>query len=568
MEVRRRLLLHAPLVRGAASTFALLLVFIPMAAGAWLAFPYWDDGWLWLLLRESGVQAIAPSYADRPVNAALWRFVAGSAGGIWTASFVAHFLLWPLLGIASALLFRKMYPSQGHLAPLVACVAIAPVFHKVGLATANIALVALPAVLLVYAALLLLLRFIATQDAVAYRWFGGALPLVGAASLLNEYGVAAALACVSLLAVVAAGSSGDERRRAASATAALLCVAGIGYATYLAISDYATTRPDVHPARAVEMAEAEFFYLPFRFLGALWSVSIGAFGAAVANLSFLGRAGAGATLYGGIAAALVVIACSPFPAYPTETAEIGPMRVRAIASLAALLAAIAAVVLMGRDPWQEPTHSRFVIPVLPILAGLTAVLASGLLRGRQLSIAVALIGFVCASSAFSEGWSALREHKMMEIIGERLEAEVAAEDGITVAVLSLPPRQSGDRYEWELTARIGADWPDTVRRRFWAFDARREIYYEDDIGTRGRCRDTREVSFDVRLVERKGRIASLLWVRPDAYTALSKLLAGEMDVLVEPYCVGTSLADHHEPGGMPSSAHNPEHDDDARLASP
>ena len=92
------------LVRAMASALALLLICGPSTIGALWAFPLWDDAFVWLLLQEHGVEALIPSHLDRPVMARVWRLLATSEPALWRAAFVAQGVLWPALGLLSALL--------------------------------------------------------------------------------------------------------------------------------------------------------------------------------------------------------------------------------------------------------------------------------------------------------------------------------------------------------------------------------------------------------------------------------------------------------------------------------
>ena len=166
-------------LRTAVSVLALLLLCGCYTAGAIGAFPLWDDAWIWLLLEEKGPEAIQASFSDRPVNAWLWSTLAESKSLFWRASFVSQALLWPLLGLLSALLWNRLFPELRRYAGLVAVVAVAPFVTKVQMVTVNIALASLLPVVLAYAAVLLLWRYAESEErsavfalalGVAYCW--------------------------------------------------------------------------------------------------------------------------------------------------------------------------------------------------------------------------------------------------------------------------------------------------------------------------------------------------------------------------------------------------------------
>src|SRR5688572_3995569 len=127
-------------VRAIASALALLLICVPLTAGAIWAFPIWDDAFVWLLIKEHGVGALIPGHIDRPVMARVWLLLATSEEALWRAAFVAQALLWPALGILSALLWNHLFPNLRHYAFVIACVASAPIITKVQMLTLTISL--------------------------------------------------------------------------------------------------------------------------------------------------------------------------------------------------------------------------------------------------------------------------------------------------------------------------------------------------------------------------------------------------------------------------------------------
>src|SRR3712207_2725375 len=98
-------------VRTIAAILSLLLICIPFTIGAIGAFPLYDDGWFWLLLREHGARSVVPALRDRPVWAALLALLARSESVVWVVSFAAQALLWPALGLLAALLWRRLFPQ-------------------------------------------------------------------------------------------------------------------------------------------------------------------------------------------------------------------------------------------------------------------------------------------------------------------------------------------------------------------------------------------------------------------------------------------------------------------------
>jgi hypothetical protein len=529
-------------VQLAAAVLALLSICVPLTAGAYLAFPLWDDGSLWLQIREKGTEAIVASWPARPVNAHLWAALAPSEHAFWLVALVAQAVLWPLLAVLSVLLWRRAYPELQRYAPLVACVAIAPFLTRVQLLTASIALGGLLSVLLAYGSILLLLRFASQARRSSGAVLGVGLALMAAAVLLNEYGVAAALAGAPLL-FFGSLSATDRgaKRRGLAASASLVAVTVACYAAYLLLSDYEVTRPSVHPLHSVAVAEGGLLRPPLRLGEAIWDGLIGALAGALANLDFqAGRANVAAAALGAITAGLLLVATRQRDrreASPEAPAWGRPLLVL----LLALAAGLAPVAAMGRSPWHagHAMDSRFALPVLPILAALLVRGLVGLVQPRYWAVPVLLLGFAAGSAGFSDAWSEIRERRTLEAVGAALRPHVAPSDGLSVAIVSLPERRLGFRSEWELAARIGASWPDALRSRFWAFDAvSRAVAARALFGTRGACRDPGEVNIQVaRFVERRGHVRRVLWVEPERHAPIAKVLAGEIEVRIERYCV-------------------------------
>jgi hypothetical protein len=181
------------------SILALMAICVPLTVGAILALPIYDDGWLWLLLREQGTAALSTSVADRPVMAALWSLLATSERGFWLSAFVAQAVLWPILAILSAVLWTYLFPGLRRHAMIVGCVAVAPIIAKVQLVTAVIALGPLTSVVLAYSALLLSLYYVTMGDRVGGWPLVVSVPLLASAILLTEYALPVVIVIVFLL---------------------------------------------------------------------------------------------------------------------------------------------------------------------------------------------------------------------------------------------------------------------------------------------------------------------------------------------------------------------------------
>jgi hypothetical protein len=219
---------------------ALVLICVPLTIGAIWAFPIWDDAWLWLLLNEKGAGMITTSVADRPVMATLWSLFATSEQQVfWWASFMAQALLWPTLGIISALLWTYLFPKLRQYSMVVACVTIAPIISKVQMVTAVITLGTLLSVVLAYCAFLLLRRFVITDGPFGRAALGLSVPILGAAILLQEYALPVVIVMVIFFWSYARRAPNPETRvRAWRAIFFSTLTAGAAFAIFFMIADY------------------------------------------------------------------------------------------------------------------------------------------------------------------------------------------------------------------------------------------------------------------------------------------------------------------------------------------
>jgi hypothetical protein len=219
--------------RAIASLLALTLICVPLTLGALWAFPIWDDAWIWLLIKERGTAAITTTWIDRPVMATIWSLLATTEPAFWRAALVAQALLWPTLGIFSAILWTILFPHLRQYAMVVACMTIAPIVCKVQMVTANIALAHLLSVVPSYGAFLLLLRFVRADGRFGWTALGLSLPMLGFGILVTEY----ALPVVIVIATFFLWYAWRARDPATRARAwrAILCstlTAGAAYAIF------------------------------------------------------------------------------------------------------------------------------------------------------------------------------------------------------------------------------------------------------------------------------------------------------------------------------------------------
>lgn len=513
------------------SVLALLLLCGCYTAGAIGAFPLWDDAWIWLLLKEKGPAAIEASFSDRPVNAWLWSTLAVSENQFWRVSFLSQALLWPLLGLLSALLWNRLFPDLKRYAGLVAVVAVAPFVTKVQMVTANIALASLLPVVLAYGALLLFWRYAELEErgAVIALALGATLLAVGV--LIQEYALPVVIAgSVLLLDLGRRSSEPAARRRVLVALGLLLLTAALAYTSYLLLANPGS-RSDVRPEHALGLGRPLIWY-PMTLVAAVWRGLVGGFASQLADLPTTIVAFPLAGVFGLLLAGLLLMG-SLSRSHPRALAG----RSSWLALLVALVAGLAPVVIMGRVPWDpaEGLTSRYGISVLPILAALTVRTALALTNPRLRAVPVILLGFVAGVTAMAEVGAAVEERKLVGELGAALQPRVAKSSAFTIAVVPLPERPMGPRRQWELVARLAADWPPGQRERLWAYryGGGPALYYKEEatrvLGPRDRCRPPQRIGKRVRLVERQGPVAQVLWLAPGR----------RKPVVIEPYCLSS-----------------------------
>jgi hypothetical protein len=522
--------------RAIASVLALALICVPLTLGALWAFPIWDDAWIWLLLNEHGTGAITTTWVDRPVMATVWSLLATTEPAFWRASLVAQALLWPTLGIFSAILWTILFPHLRRYAMVVACVTIAPIVSKVQMVTANIALQHLLSVVPSYGAFLLLLRFVRADGRFGWAALGSSLPLLGFGILVTEYALPVVIVIVTFILWYARRAPDPATR--ARAWRAILCstlTAGAAYAIFFLTADFSPRRGTVSPMYVLTLGEAHLVRFPFKLAEGIWMSIAGRMVNAMAGVTLASRLGVMAAAYGALVAGLLFYG-SRNPSDVATSPETDAISTRHVLPLAAaFVAGMLPTVAMGRIPWNaaDGMSSRFELPLLPVTVALIVLISLSLVRPRFWAVPILLFGFVAGNATFTEVWSAIRERQEMSALGAALQPYVASKDGYTVAAVVLPERSLGPRRDYEVAARLAATWPPELRRKFWAFRfgglrpfARDEYEAEAVFGSRGDCTPPREIKKDVRHVTREGPLDQLLWVSRTSHRSIS----------IEPYC--------------------------------
>lgn len=490
-----------------------------MVWGGLVAFPFYDDGWMVLMLREGLAAQLQPSMPDRPLFGWLLARLCDGLGGSPGGLLAVAALLNVLLAVESGLLWSALFPGMPQFACLVSALAISPVLVQAQLCTLMVALPCVLPVVATLAALLVLLRHPRDSRRGWAIAMGQAGLLTAGATLLSEYAVAATAAN----AVILAGcrwQSGDaaERRRLIRA-AAMICILAAGsYLLFLQMTNLDVSRPSVSPDAARGVVNKSVVSVIANFATGCWHASLGAFVRALGQvvLDWSGKTTLLAALYGCIGGLLL------WGAMPSRRGP-GKRPERTLLPPAGLLLAIGAglapVALMGRGTALSGFGSRFLIPILPVAAMTTVYVLVRLVKPRFLCVVIVGVGMVAAHSSVSTAAAVRREFVSLSPLSDSLRPLVSTEPGFTVAILA----QQG--MDYELTARVTAGWPVQLEKNFWLFD---QDHGMAAYGARHACRQSEVIDKEVRSLRRSGFVRRLLWVE----------VTKEKLVSIEPYCRG------------------------------
>lgn len=513
------------------SLVALLMVLAPLTIGAIGALPMFDDSWNWLYFKEKGTDFLT-GLPDRPVMGYVWTVLSLSEQAFWRFNFVAHAVLWGGLAVAAALIWRHLLPHLAHYGWVVACITIAPFgFHSQTM-LASIVLGCLLSIVLAYTAYLLVLRFITASDKTGWGALVASQILLGAAILFMEYAFSVIAAMTVLLLVPAIINPNDgERSRTYRSILLSIVVSVIAYGLYYLLAEWRANTGIMykHPPIAKELGIMFFV----KMTQAIWQGLVGNVTLSLGEIRLTTKSGLLAAIYGVVVGALLIVGSQ---AHRSRKIDHGPMIGPILLLGVALFAGLLPVIFSGRLPWNpdDGTTSRFGMPVLPIIAMVLVLLVLSLVRQRFWAIPILLFGFAAGDTACIEGWRFIQERQDMALMGEAVRPYLSDQGGVTVAVIDTPWRKFGPPRQWELTARLSADWPVAQREKFWAFryggNPPLTFYTEEAsliFGTRANCKLPKEADFGTRLIERKGPLDRILWVerRPDG------------TFRVEPFCL-------------------------------
>ena len=509
---------------------AFLGVITPILIGQIAAFPCMDDGWLSLLVRESGRAAVRASIHRRVMAellyAASWSPLTFKVAGVGFS-----ILLWSVMAIQTGLLWTRLFPGREQFRIAAACLSVAPVLVETQLTTLVTTIPINLPVALGYAALLLVWRY---AESGRTRQLVLACLATVSGFVVSEYAAAPLLVCFVFLAMFYVTSANSTvRGRSMLAAGGLLLSALVGYAVFHSVANYSyDPRLKVYtPAGAVAAMLSNPLDLAVWIPNTIWRAAIGGLSGAFASLSFSWgeKSTLAAALYGCLLGTVLVFACGRTGRAQSRSGA----RTRILFLLAALIVSLLpeyarqGIFFVGRHFQVEPYSTRFYSTALPVAACFTTWILLGLARARAQFVVVFLLGLLIGDSLFLEVYGEYRKQRYEYALGPLLRPYVESYPGLTVAVM---PDYLGREYE--IIYKAAAAWPPELSKRLLIlYEDRMSVLFQRRPERSGACENLRTVQTMIGpSVYREGE-ARLLWVDEHKDETFN----------VEPYCVPSLL---------------------------
>jgi hypothetical protein len=502
-----------------AEAAVLVLICTTLAVGAFLSFPLYDDGWMALVLRESGRHSLAQHMADRPVLGFLLEWISSFGAANRFIFVLVNAVLWLAFAIESGMLFRKLFPELKDYAIVPACLTLAPIVLQTQLATALVAIPANLATILGYTGILLLLPHNHEDRPTRPLLLGIAAALAASGVALSEYGVATNLVgCVILIGVASTVSDRTARHKLFFRAAWLFSLTGAVYLLFAKTADF-SVRPDVAPAHMLRRGVGKLMEVPFDLIAGTWHALIGAYATALGTitLAWNSKSTIVGILFGFLTAFLVYLGVQNRRAAGLAGDRLERFPSRLVVLLAAILFGLLPFSLMGRATTLMEFGSRFRIPIMPVAATATIAFALYVVRPSLRWIPVAMLAFIVGYASWISTYTSIEQTRAISAVQGALKPYVAQTDGYTVAVVPFK------RFETELTADITSTWSLDLEKRLWVVA---EDPAQIQFGDRRTCLPISVLNIQVRGLTRSGKLDQLLWVE----APLGK------SILIEPYC--------------------------------
>ena len=477
---------------------------------------------------------------DRPVFGFLVQRLVAFIG-VRSVVFVAlNTMILLVFAVESAIFFAALFPEYQNYASLAACLTLAPIVVQTQLCTVMVFLPANVPVVLGYGATLLLLRNARHESRSRPLFLGAAFTLALCGIALSEYGVAANLVGVAVLFELAIASvTGYARRRLLGSGSVFLALSLSGYALFTKIADL-NTRPDVIPAVQVRETLARWVGVPFDIASGALRATITDYARVLGAIvvEWNSKSTILGVLFAFLTAGLLCYGTRNRKPKQEVADESSLFTGRFAVLLLAVLIGLLPVRLMGRLTILGDFASRFLLPILPIAAALTAAMSLTLIANRRRWLAVATLGFVIGHVTWMSAYAAAQQHREIAAVGNLLRQHVEKMPGFTVAVMPydlLVNPGNKDRFNTtfdalntELTATMSSSWPVELEERLWVMGPQNA---ETHFGQRSACDPAPELDAHNRNLQRTGKLDGVLWVNYQPGEPSS----------VEPYCQRTAL---------------------------
>jgi hypothetical protein len=495
----------------------LLAIAIPLAVGAFLAFPVYDDGYVMLFLREPGIP-FSVANRDRPIPGAIHGALLGMAGNHKILYILLNAVLWLLFALEARALFRRIFPELERWAILAACLTIAPVVVQTQISVIVVDGTATFFTMVSYAVILACLARSQTNKVMETVLLTLVFAVAAFAAFASEYAVLANLAGAVLLVGLALSSSGPRRRSLLTRGAVLLLVTITAYFVFMKTADF-SVRPDVDPTTVIGSASMKPVAMALNAISGVWYSVIAAYASALGRitLSWGSKSSIIGLVYG-----LVIVALLWLSTAKEQTGDEGAAKdhyfKRVMFLIVAILAGLGPIAFMGRSTTLPDYESRFRIPILPLAATLTAFLLIKMVPRSKVWIPITIVGLIIGDATIRTVYGNVQQTRTIDALGPVIKPYVEKTQGITVAVVPIY------RLQNELNAHVTSAWPQDLERRFWLYNEETAKYR---FGSRGACRSNLAVKEKIRPIERSGPVSQLLWIELEPGKAPS----------IQPYCL-------------------------------
>jgi hypothetical protein len=476
----------------------------------WLSFPIYDDGYYLLLAREALPATLAEAHPDRPLMGWFYAALAAAVRDSAAALAAISTLFWAVLGLQTAMLWRRLHPHARQWSPLAACLVVAPLAVETQLGSVMLLGPALLPVTFALGALLAADSHLRGHGGRLWRWAAacGALAL---ALLLSEYPWALLLG-VAPLAWRRRSCWRPERIPTAAAAMAATGVAAGGL--FFATRSVDGIRVDMNAAFAWRSLFERGGDLPWNLLRGFYRSAAGAYFEALGAVRptwLHSRWSMVAVTFGILFAAWVVWVCRPRTSgSPKPVTGVGPA---ALAAAAGLALALAPVVVMARQTAGTGFTTRFLIPALPVAVVFTLTFCSLILNPRYWTVAAALLGLAAGHSLVLDAKDAVKYARAADQLGRRLVA-MAAKDRQSGLILGAVRFDHSHRWApgspYMVTAQVARSLATRQARRLLLYNAAVPL---PPLPPRSDCgRIEGLVPWEQRRIRREGPVDQFLWI--------------------------------------------------------